>query len=263
MIQASPVPRTLDAVKAEEVTKVVSKLGKGASFRSVWREVARAGILRHNKTLRVYLDLLVRSGVLSVRMRDVGSVHAQQIYHVKSRRPRVWVGLGILQKNGLNWDVPETSIRTIETDFGGLVRSRFFDQGLMASLEDCLVDEFYRDAKRKTGTVSFVVAMISTRRLDLPYLLGRADGMRLGRAFRLLFNRMLEITSSNKTDFDASVFFAVRDRFLRITRQYVRSGFWKLVDKEKGIGTIGLSIAKGLGESDFVLAAAKQLGVTG
>jgi len=133
----------------------------------------------------------------------------------------------------------------------------------MASLEDCLVDEFYRDAKKKTGTVSFVVAMISTRRLDLPYLLRRADGMRLGRAFRLLFNRMLEIASSNKTDFDASVFFAVRDRFLRITRQYVQSGFWKLIEKEKGVGTIGLGIVDGLGESDFVLAAAKQLGVTG
>jgi hypothetical protein len=263
MIQALLLTRTLDAAKAEEVTKVVRKLGKNASFRGVWREAARAGILRHNKTLRAYLDLLVGSGVLSVQARDVGSVHTQQIYLAKSRRPRVWVGLGILQKHGLNWDVPEASIRAIATDFGGLVRSRLSDQGLMASLEDCLVDEFYRDAKKKTGTVSFVVAMISTRRLDLPYLLRRADGMRLGRAFRLLFNRMLEITSSNKTDFDASVFFAVRDRFLRVTRQYVQSGFWKLVDKERGIGTIGLSIVKGLGESDFVLAAAKQLGVTG
>jgi len=263
MIQALLVARTLDAVKAEEVTKVVRKLGKGASFRGVWREVARAGILRHNKTLRTYLDLLVGSGVLSVRMRDVRSVHPQQIYLVKSRRPRVWVGLGILQKQGLNWDVPGADVRAIATDFSGLVRSRLFDQGLMASLEDCLVDEFYRDVNKKTGTVSFVVAMISTRRLDLPYLLRRADGMRLGRAFRLLFTRMLEITSSNKTDFDASVFFAVRDRFLRITRQYFQSGFWKLVDKEKGVGTIGLGIIDGLGESDFVLAAAKQLGVTG
>jgi hypothetical protein len=263
MIQALPVPRTLDAVKAEEVSKVVRKLGKSASFRSVWKEVARAGILRHNKTLRTYLDLLVRSGVLSVRMRDVRSVYSQQIYLPKSRRPKVWVGLGILQKHGLNWDVPEADIRAVATDFSGLVRSRSFDQGLMASLEDCLADEFYRDANKKTGTVSFVVAMISTRRLDLPYLLRRADGMRSGRAFRLLFNRILEVTSSNKTDLDACVFFAVRDRFLRITRQYAQSGFWKLVDKEKGIGTIGLGIVERLGESDLILAAAKQLGVTG
>src|SRR3989304_2792765 len=189
MIQALLVPRTLDAGKAEEVTKVVRKLGKNASFRSVWKEAARAEILRHNKTLRSYLHLLVRGGVLSVRMRDVRSVHSQQIYLVKSRRPKVWVGLGILQKHGLNWDVPEADIRAIATDFSGLVRSRSFAQGLMASLEDCLVNEFYRDANEKTGTVSFVVAIISTRRLDLPYLLRRADGMRLGRAFRLLFNR--------------------------------------------------------------------------
>ena len=263
MIQALLVPRTLDATKAEEVTKVVSRLGKRASFRNLWKEVARAEILRHNKTLRTYLDLLVRSGVLSVRTRDVRSVHPQQIYLVKSRIPKVWVGLGILQKHGLNWDVPEADTRAIATDFSGLVRSRLFDQSLMAALEDCIVNEFHRDASKNTGTISFVVAMISTRRLDLPYLLRRSDEMHLGRAFRLLFNRMLETTSSNRTDLDASVFFAVRERFLKIVRQYARSGFWKLVDKERGVGTIGLSIVNGLGKSDFILAAAKQLGVAG
>jgi len=257
------MPRTLDAVKAEEVTKVVKKLGKGASFRSVWKEVARAGILRHNKTLRAYLDVLTRSGVLSVRTRDVGSVYSQQIYLVKSRRPKVWVGLDVLQKHGLNWDVPKADLRVVETDFSGLARSKLFDRGLMASLEDCLVHEFLIDAKNKTGTTFFVVAIISTRSLDLPYLLRRSDQMRLGRAFRLLFNRMLEIMSSNKTDFDASVFLAVRGRFLKIARQYVQSGFWKLIDHERGIGTIGLNVIRALSESDLVLAPAKQLGVTG
>lgn len=263
MIQALPVPRTLDAVKAEEITKAVSRLGQRASFRNVWKEVARAGVLKHNRTLRVYLDLLVRSGVLSVRTQDVRSVHPQQIHLVKSRRPKVLAGLDVLQKYGLNWDVPEADSQTIATDFNGLVRSRWIDQNLMASLEDCLANELHRDAIKKTGTTSFVVAMISTRRLDLPYLLMRSDRMRLGRAIRFLFSRMLEITSSNKTDLDASVFFAVRNRFLRFVRQCAQSGFWSLVDKEKRIGTLGLGIVYGLRESDFILAAAKQLGVTG
>lgn len=257
------MPRALDAVKAEEVTKVVKKLGKSASFRSIWKEVARAGVLRHNKTLRAYLDLLVRGGVVSVRTRDVGSVYSQQIYLVKSKRPRVWAGLGILQKHGLNWDVPETDVRVIPTDFSGLVRSKLFDQSLMASLEDCLVDEVYRDATKKTGTTYFVVAMISTRRLDLPYLLKRADEMHVGRAFRLLFKRMLETVSSNETELDASLFLAVRARFLKIARQYVQSGSWKLIEDEKGIGADGVGIMKGLDESDLILAAGKQLGVAG
>jgi len=263
MIQALLVPRTLDAAKAEEVTKAVRKLGKRASFRNVWKEVARAGILTHNKTLRTYLDLLVRSGVLSVRMRDVGSVYSQQIYLARSRSPKVWVGLGILQRRGLNWDVPETDVRTVATDFAGLVRSTSFERGMMASLEDCLVHETYRDAKKRTGAVTFVVAMISTTRLDLPYLLRRADEMRMGRTFRLLLTRILEVVSSNMTDLDGSSFVAVRDRFLKIARQYAQSGFWKLVDDEKGIGTIGIGMVTRLGESDMVLAAAKQLGVTG
>jgi len=263
MIEALLMPRALDAVKAEEVAKVVKKLGRRASFRSVWREAARAGILAHNKTLRTYLDLLVRGGVLSVRTRDVGSVYSQQVYTFKSKRPRVYVGLSVLQKYELNWDVPETDSRIILTDFSGLVRSKLSDQGLMASLEDCLVHEVYRDAKENTGTISLVVAMISTKKLDLPYLLKRADELHVGRPLRLLFNRMLEITSSNMTELDASVFLAVRVRFLNITRQYVRSGFWKLVAEEKGFGTLGLRIIERFGESEFVLAAAKQLGVTG
>jgi hypothetical protein len=263
MTQALLVPRGLDAAKAEEVTRAVERLGKSASFRSVWKEVARAGVLTHHRTLRTYLDLLVRSGVLEVRTRDVRSVYLQQIYFVKSKRPKILVGLDILQKHGLNWDVPETDVRVIPTDFSGLVRSTLFDRSLMASLEDCLVTEVYRDAKKRTGTTHFVVAMISTRRLDLPYLLKRADEMHVGRAFRLLFKRMLETASSNETELDASLFLAVRARFLRIARQYAQSGSWKLIEDKKGTGADGVGIINGLDESDLVLAAGKQLGVTG
>lgn len=257
------MPRALDSQKAERVASVVKRLGGRASFRNIWKEVARAGILTHNKTLRTYLDLLVRSRVMSVRKEDVGSVYLKETYFVESVEPNVFVGLGILEKHGLNWDVPETDVRIVPTDFSGLVRSKPFGQGLMASLEDCLVNEAYMDAKKETGGFSLVAAIVSTRKLDLPYLLERADEMRLGRAFRRLFCRMLEITSSNMTDLDASVFLAVRERFLGIIRQYSRSGFWKLVDGEEGVGTMGLKIVRGLSESDLILAAAKQLGVMG
>jgi hypothetical protein len=256
------MPRTLDPAKAEKVTRVVRRLGKAASFRNVWTEVAREGILKHHRTLRAYLDLLIRGGVLTVRKHDVGSVYSQEIYQLKSKRPKVWVGLSILQTHGLNWDVPEIDKRVISTDFSGLVRSKLYDHSLMASLEDCLVNEVYIDTKNKTGTVTFVGAIISTRRVDLAYLLTRADEMHLGKAFRLLFKRMLEIVSSNKTDLDASIFLAIRERYLMIVRQYVQSGFWKLVD-ERASGVIGLGIVQNLREGDLILAAAKQLGVIG
>jgi hypothetical protein len=71
------------------------------------------------------------------------------------------------------------------------------------------------------------------------------------------------VTSSSSTDLDASSFLAVRDRFLKIARQYAQSGSWRLVDDEEGIGAVGIKIVNGLSESDLILAAAKQLGVTG
>lgn len=256
------MPKTLDAVKAREVVRIVEGLSD-ASFRSVLKETAREGVIKDHKTLRVYLDLLVAGEVLDVRTRDVGSVYRQQIYSVKANRPKVWVGLGILRRHGLNWDIPLIDIRPTLTDFAGLVRSRGFEAGPMASLEDCLADEVNTDAKKNIGTISLVIAMISTKKVDLPYLLRRADQMHVGKAIRILFRRILEIVSSNRTDLDATAFLAVRDRFLRIARQYAQTGLWKIVEDEVGVGDLALSIVNRLTESDVIEAASKQLGVVG
>jgi len=55
---------------------------------------------------------------------------------------------------------------------------------------------------------------------------------------------------------------AVRARFLKIARQYSQSGFWKLVD-ERGVGNLGIGMVRNLTEHDIIMAAGKQLGVTG
>lgn len=241
----------------------MEKLKGSSSFRNVLKETARWSIIKDNKTLRLYLNLLVAGKVLSVRAHDVGSVYRQEIYSLRSNKPRVWVGLGILRRHGLNWDAPLTDIRAISTDFEGLVRSKNFDNARMASLEDCLTDEVYTDAKKNTGTTSFVIAMISTTKVDLPYLIRRADQMHVGKAIRILFRRILEITSSNHTEFDGTAFFAVRNHFLRIARQYTQTGFWNLVESEVGVGNFGISIANSLTESEVIGAASKQLGAIG
>lgn len=256
------MPRALDPIKVKQLVGAVERLSE-ASFRNVLKEAARGGIIRDHKTLRVYLDLLVAGGVLKVHTRDVGSVYRKQIYSLKASRAKVWVGIGILRRYGLNWDAPLDEIRPILTDFEGLARSRDFEDGLMGSLEDCLVDEIHEDAKKRVGTISLVIAMISTRKIDLLYLLRRADQMRVGRAARILFRRILEIVSSNRTDLDAATFLAVREHFLRIVRQYAQTGFWKTVEVEVGVGELGLSIVNRLNDSDVIVPAAKQLGVIG
>ena len=260
--QALPLPRVLDARKAEELTGIVEALDNLASFRNIMREAARVGVFKEHKTLRRYLDLLVKGKALRMRTRSVGSVNLQQLYTVNSRKPEVYVGLAALRRYGLNWEVPETELRRVLTDFDGLVRSRAFDSALMASLEDCLIQELHRDLSRKSGTISFVIAITSTGMLDLPYLLRRADEMRLGMALRLLFRRILEVVSSRETEVAASVFMAVREHFLKIARQYSQSGLWKLVD-EKGVGNFGFRTVSSLSEHEIIMAAGKQLGVTG
>jgi hypothetical protein len=59
------------------LTRIVRRLHESASFRNILREAACSGVLKDDKTLPVYLDLLVRSRVLSVRTCDVGSVQLQ------------------------------------------------------------------------------------------------------------------------------------------------------------------------------------------
>lgn len=252
----------LDPRKAEAVTGIVGALGDAGSFRNIMREAACAGVLKRHETLRRYLDLLVMSKVLRVRTRDVGSVNLQQLYTVASKIPEVRVGLVTLRRQGLNWEIPGTEMRKVQTDFEGLARAKVIDRVLIASLEDCLIQELYRDAKRETSAISFVVAMISTRTLDLAYLLRRADQARVGKAVRLMFNRILEMVSSKETEVAASVFMAVRARFLKIARQYSHAGYWKLVDEE-GVGDLGLQIVRDLTEHDIIMVAGKQLGVTG
>jgi hypothetical protein len=254
--------RTLDAGKAEELVGIVEALGDAASFRNILREAARVGVFKEHKTLRRYLTLLVKGKVLRMRTRDVGSVNLQQLYTMNSRKPEVWVGLAVFRRYGLNWEIPEAEMRPVLTDFDGLARSRVLDKILMASLEDCLIQELHRDVSRKSGTISFVIAIISTRVLDLPYLLRRADEMHLGTTLRLLFNRILDVVSSRETEVAALVFIAVRAHFLKIARQYSHSGLWKLVE-ERGVGHLGLRTVSNLSEHEIIMAAGKQLGVTG
>jgi hypothetical protein len=260
--QALPMPKTLDPRKAQELTRIVKTLGAVASFRNVMREAARGRVVKEHKTLRRYLDLLVTGRVLRMRTRDVGSVNLQQLYTVSSRRPEIWVGLAVLQRYGLNWEVPGTEMRSVSTDFDGLVRSRVTGTIATASLEDCLVHELHRDANVRTGSISFVIAMISTRTLDLPYLLQRADEMHLGQTMRLLLKRILKTVSSSETDAPASVFMAVREHFLKSARQYTQKGLWKFVH-EKGVGSLGLQTITGLTDYEIIMSAGKQLGVTG
>jgi hypothetical protein len=72
----------------------------------------------------------------------------------------------------------------------------------------------------------------------------------------------LVLVSSGETEVAESVFMAVRERFLKIARQYYQSGFWELIE-ERGVGDLGVRLVKDLREHEIILPAGKKLGVTG
>jgi hypothetical protein len=79
---------------------------------------------------------------------------------------------------------------------------------------------------------------------------------------RVLFKRVSETFLAPSSISDARAFLAARETFLKLMRQYSRSGVLRLLD-EDGRGSVGVDSVSGLSESTIVNMAAKQLGVIG
>jgi hypothetical protein len=190
-----------------------------------------------------------------------------ELYSVKSTRARIQVGLSVLIYHGLNWEIEEPDIVSVYSDIAALVRAksiRLSSSGMILAgcLEDCVAYELERDARTKRGTSELMVPILTTKLLDLPYLLDRADHIGLGRTIRVLFRRISDTFLSPTSISEGRAFLATRDAFLKLMRQYARSGALKMLD-EKGKGSDGIANVSGLSENVIVNLAAKQLGATG
>jgi len=251
---------------AETIVDVVESARRRPSFSRILLECRRRGAAKWDRTLRKYLDLLVQGEVLRKNTRNVGSVFPMELYTVKSTRARIQIGLSILIYHGLNWEIEKPDIVSVYSDISALVRAksvRLSSKMILAgSLEDCLAYELKRDAHAKRGTSELLVPILATRRLDLPYVFDRADRIGVGRTIRVLFRRIFKTFFSPSSISDGRAFLATRGTFLRIMRQYSRSGEIKLLD-EKGKGSDGIDNVSGISESVIVNLAAKQLGVIG
>jgi len=189
-----------------------------------------------------------------------------ELYYVKSTRARIQIGLSVLIYHGLNWEIEKPDIVSVYSDISALMRAKSVSLSskmiLAGCLEDCLAYELKRDARAKRGTSELLVPILATRPLDLPYLFDRADRIGVGRTIRVLFRRISKTFFSPSSISDGRAFLATRGTFLRLVRQYSRSGAIKLLD-EKGKGSDGIDNVSGLSESVIVNLAAKQLGVIG
>ena len=258
--------RPLQHSIAEGIVRIVTVQGKQASFRNIWLEARRRGLLTWDRTLRRYLDLLLLAAVLKVKQKDVGSVYPQQLYSVASKMPRVWVGLRVLQQRGLNWQAPEDDLRPVEMDYEALVRARAINLRdrivLGACLEDCLAFEAKKDIELRTGHLQLIAALLATTRMDLAYLLRRADSLGVGMLFRRLYLKIEATFTSLPIESDGRLFLQVRAQFLKIAREYAQKSVLKIV-KKVGRSKRSLESSIELPEAEIVNVAAKQLGITG
>ncbi len=78
--QARPWLPLLRIDTARRILQTVAKLKAQASFRVLLLEANSQGMITDHRTLRRYLDLLVQSGLLKVREKDVGPVNPQQLH---------------------------------------------------------------------------------------------------------------------------------------------------------------------------------------
>ena len=223
----------------ESIVQVVEGLHPHASFRRILGETRRRGVANWDRTLRKYLERLLLAEVLQRDRREVGSVYPMELYKIKSTRPRIEVGLSILILHGLNWEIEEADVVGVYSDLAALARAKPTEIAsrpvLAGCLEDCVAYELERDLRAKRGTFELLVAMIATKRLDLPYLLQRADRIGIGQTMRALLRRINEVFATTGTTIDGRVFLLSRDVFMKLARQYSASGVMKMI-QERGRG---------------------------
>jgi len=266
--------RDLREETAAIIVAIVKRLGRHASFRKVLLECRRREVVKWNVTLRKYLDLLTLGGVLEKHHKNVGSVFPMELYRVKSHRARIQVGLSVLMLHGLNWELDSSDVAWVQSDLRALVRSTPVENVLSSSaasasrlilagcLEDCMAYELKHDAIEGKGTLELVAAIIGSRRLDLPYLFARADRIGVGQTMRALYRRVCDVFFSSKVETEGRAFLASREVFLKLARQYASMGIEEILN-ERGSGSIGLNLVKGLTDTAIVTITAKQLGLTG
>lgn len=260
------VTRSLREETAATIVDIVKRLEPNASFRRILIEARRRGEAKWDRTLRKYLDVLVLGQVLQRNVREVGSVYPMELYRSKSENGRVHVGLSVVALHGLNWESGKHDILEVTSDTSALVRAkptRINSREILAAcLEDCIAYEFERDAREERGTIELLAGLMATARLDLPYLLERADRIGAGQGMRALFRKIEQAFTAAKSDADARAFVTCRATFLQLARQYSTAGTIQLA-AQRGRGTKGIQLVRDLSQLTIVIAAAKQLGVMG
>jgi len=173
--------RNKSAVVAESVLKSVETLkkeGTEPTFNAILAYLRSRNILANHRSLRVYLDAMISSGMLTLQEESTKqpNVRSRQVHSLKSDRPLVEAGERAMLFHGLNWTIPSKSSIKLKTDFEGLARARIAHGIAYASLEDTIVETLAKskNTPRLFLILNFCAALLATKKFDRNYLIERA-----------------------------------------------------------------------------------------
>jgi len=242
--------RNRSVIVAESVVKSIESLkneGNEPTFNAILAYLKSRGILSNHRSLRVYLDSLVNSGLLNVLVEPARqpNVRPREVYSLTHKGPFVEAGEKALIFHGLNWTLPAKSSVKLRTDVEGVVRARLEGGALYGSLEDTVVENLAR-LKGKGGVdrvLSFSAALLATKNLDHLYLMRRARERRVEELMQELLDEIDYLLTSPQPEVeDIKSLYEIR-RLLQSTHRRSPAQppkpHWSLLSQDELLDVIG------------------------
>ena len=205
--QLSENKRNKSAVVAETVLKSVEALrkeGTEPTFNAILAYLSSRNILSNHRSLRVYLDAMLNSEMLTLQKEPVKqpNVRPKQVYSLRNDGPLVEAGERAMVFHGLNWTVPSKSSIKLKTDIEGLARARIVHGTVYASLEDTIVETLAKNknTERLFQTLTFCAALLATKKFDRDYLIRRARSRNVRETVERLLEEIGYVLNSPKPE---------------------------------------------------------------
>ena len=201
--------RNKSAIVAESILRSVQALRREdtePTFNAILEYLSSRRILSNHRSLRAYLDIMVKSGLLSLRKEPVKqpNVRPRQVYSITGSDPFIEAGERAMLFHGLNWTVPSRSSIKAKTDIEGLTRARIAQGTLYGSLEDAIVETLAKtkNTERVFRTLTFCAAMLATKKFDHGYLTQRAKERNVEDPVERLLDEIDYLLNSPKPEVD-------------------------------------------------------------
>jgi hypothetical protein len=215
---AESILRSVEALKKE---------GTEPTFNAVLAYLSSRRMLSNHRSLRAYLDIMVKSGLLSLRKEPVKqpNVRPRQVYSITGSDPLIEAGERAMLFHGLNWTLPSRSSIKTKTDIEGLVRARIEHETVYGSLEDAIVETLAKskNSQRVFRALTFGAAMLATRKFDHGYLMQRAKGKEVEGLVQGLLDEITYLLDSPKPEVDdIRTLYEIRNRLVSQRRTSLR-----------------------------------------